>query len=313
MKAVFLDRGSFPEHIKIELPAQISEVIEYENTNLEQVAERIKDANIVLTNKVILSAEAINSAAHLQLVQVMATGTNNVDMDACVSRGIAVQNVAGYSTISVPEHTFAMLLALRRNLLSYLSDVKSGKWAKSTYFCFLDYPIKDLSGATMAIIGGGTLGKRVADIARAFGMTVIFAERKGTTRDIRIGYVDFEEALKAADVISLNCPLTDETKNLISDAEFSLMKPSCLLLNISRGGIVDEHALVRAFENNAITGAAFDVSTQEPMPLNHPLQVLINLPNFLLTPHIAWASDEAMQTLANIAMEKIATFIDKPE
>jgi glycerate dehydrogenase len=162
----------------------------------------------------------------------------------------------------------------------------------------------------MVIIGGGTLGKRVADIAQAFGMKTIFADRKGAAT-IRAGYVDFQEALKAADVISINCPLTDETKNLISDAEFSLMKSSCLLLNISRGGIVDEHALVNAFKNSSISGAAFDVATQEPMPLNHPLQALAKQPNFLLTPHIAWASNEAMQTLVNIAMDKIATFIDK--
>jgi glycerate dehydrogenase len=310
MKAVFLDRGSFPKNINIELPTHISDVVEYDKTRPDQVAERIKEANIVLTNKAIVSAEAINGASKLQLVQVMATGTNNVDKEACASHGITVQNVADYSTISVPEHTFAMLLALRRNLTSYINDVKLGKWADSKHFCFLDYPIQDLSGTTMVIIGGGTLGKRVADIAQAFGMKTIFADRKGAAT-IRAGYVDFQEALKAADVISINCPLTDETKNLISDAEFSLMKSSCLLLNISRGGIVDEHALVNAFENSTISGAAFDVATQEPMALNHPLQALAKQPNFLLTPHIAWASNEAMQTLVNIAMDKIATFIDK--
>ena len=312
MKAVFLDRGSFPDDIKIELPTQISDFVEYDKTHPDQVAARIKEANIVLTNKAIISTEAINGASNLQLIQVMATGTNNVDTKACVSRGIAVQNVADYSTISVPEHTFAMLLALRRNLTSYIRDVKSGKWADSAHFCFLDYPIKDLSGTTMAIIGGGTLGKKVADIARAFGMTVIFADRKHA-RNIRAGYVDFQDALKAADVISLNCPLTDETKNLIGDIEFSLMKSSCLLLNISRGGIVDEHALVKAFENNTLAGAAFDVATQEPMPLNHPLQALVTRPNFLLTPHVAWASNEAMQTLVTIAMDKITSFIDQPK
>ncbi|PJE56980.1 D-2-hydroxyacid dehydrogenase [Marinomonas polaris] len=312
MKAVFLDRGSFPEYIKIQLPTQINEVVEYDNTALEEVAERIKSASIVLTNKVVVNAAAINSASDLKLIQVMATGTNNVDLKACKDKNIAVQNVADYSTISVPEHTFAMLLALRRNLASYLDAVKSGRWATSEYFCFLDYPIKDLSGSTMVIIGGGTLGKKVAAIALAFGMKVIFADRKGTT-NTRPGYINFEEALKFADIISINCPLTPETKNLISDAEFSLMKKSCLLLNISRGGIVDEDALLRAFENNTITGAAFDVSTQEPMQLDHPLQALTKQPNFLLTPHIAWASDEAMQTLVDMAMDKITSFIDKPE
>lgn len=310
MKAVFLDRGSFPDHINIQLPFKIIDVVTYENTPIELVAKRIKDANIVLTNKVVVDAAAINGAANLKLVQVMATGTNNVDLDACKDKNITVQNVAGYSTISVPEHTFAMLLTLRRNLVSYLDAVKAGRWSSSEFFCFLDYPIKDLSGSTMAIIGNGTLGKEVAAIALAFGMRVVFADRKGAT-NTRPGYISFEEALKVADVVNINCPLTPETKDLISDTEFSLMKNSCLLLNISRGGIVDEKALVRAFENNAIAGAAFDVATQEPMPLDNPLQSLTQRPNFLLTPHVAWASDEAMQTLVDMAMDKITSFIDK--
>ncbi|RCW94414.1 D-2-hydroxyacid dehydrogenase [Marinomonas foliarum] len=276
MKAVFLDRGSFPDHINIQLPVKVIDVVTYENTPIELVAERIKDANIVLTNKVVVDATAINGAADLKLVQVMATGTNNIDLDACKDKNISVQNVSGYSTTSVPEHTFAMLLALRRSLFSYLDAVKAGRWSSSEYFCFLDYPIKDLSGSTMAIFGNGSLGKEVAAIALAFGMKVVFAERKGAT-NTRPGYICFEEALKVADVININCPLTPETKDLISDDEFSLMKNSCLLLNISRGGIVDESALVRAFENNAIAGAAFDVATQEPMPLDNPLQSLRNI------------------------------------
>jgi glycerate dehydrogenase len=310
MKAVFLDRGSFPDHINIQLPVKVIDVVTYENTPIELVAERIKDANIVLTNKVVVDATAINGTADLKLVQVMATGTNNIDLDACKDKNISVQNVSGYSTTSVPEHTFAMLLALRRSLFSYLDAVKAGRWSSSEYFCFLDYPIKDLSGSTMAIFGNGSLGKEVAAIALAFGMKVVFAERKGAT-NTRPGYICFEEALKVADVININCPLTPETKDLISDDEFSLMKNSCLLLNISRGGIVDESALVRAFENNAIAGAAFDVATQEPMPLDNPLQSLSKRPNFLLTPHVAWASDEAMQTLVDMAMDKITSFIDK--
>lgn len=309
MKAVFLDRGSFPDGIAFKLPASVTEVIEYNNTSLQQVAERIKDADIVLTNKALIDANALYTADHLRLIQVMATGTNNIDLVACEARGICVQNVAGYSTISVPEHTFAMLLALRRNLTCYLDDVKAGKWAQAEYFCFLDHPIKDLSGSTLCIVGGGTLGQKVAGIARAFGMNVVFAERK-YAHIIRDGYVSFEQAIAQADVISINCPLTDDTKNLISHAEFALMKPTCLLLNISRGGIVDEQALVTAFNNHTIAGAAFDVATQEPMPINHPLQALSQRPDFLLTPHIAWASNESMQTLANMAMDKIAHFID---
>jgi glycerate dehydrogenase len=312
MKAVFLDRGSFPSHIKIQLPKLVTEVVEYENTKSENVLERIKDADIVLTNKIAINADAILNSSSLKLIQVMATGVNNVDAVACKEQGVAIQNVAGYSTISVPEHTFSMLLALRRNLFSYTQDVKSGKWSESEHFCFLDYPIQDLSGTTMVIIGSGSLGKRVSEIAKAFGMNVIFAERKGA-QSIRSGYMDFESALKTADILNINCPLTDETQNLISDAEFNLMKPSALLLNISRGGIVDEYALLTAFEKKSIAGAAFDVATQEPMPLDHPLQKLSKYPNFLLTPHIAWASNEAMQTLVDIATSKITSFIENQE
>ena len=312
MKAVFLDRGSFPQHIHLELPKKVTEVVEFDNSQSDDILEKIKDADIVLTNKAVLNADTINKAPKLKLIQVMATGVNNVDLAACEKNNIHVQNVTGYSTISVPEHTFSMLLALRRNLLSYIEDVKAGKWAESEFFCFLDHPILDLNGSTLTIIGGGSLGQKVASIATAFGMQVIFAERKGETT-VRTGYTMFEDAIKKADVISINCPLTEETRHLISDHEFSLMKSSALLLNISRGGIVDEHALLHAFKNNLIAGAAFDVATQEPMPLDHPLQSLSQYPNFLLTPHIAWASNEAMQTLVDIAMKKIATFIDNQE
>lgn len=312
MKAVFLDRGSFPEHIEVQLPAQVTEVVEFDNTQAEDVIQRIAGASIVLTNKVLITADTIKQTPSLQLVQVMATGTNNIDMAACEEQHITVQNVTGYSTISVPEHTFAMLLALRRNLLAYIDDVKAGKWATSEFFCFVDYPIKDLSGSTITIIGAGSLGQKIATIAKAFGMEVILAERKNATQ-VRTGYTAFETALQKADVISINCPLTNTTENLIGDDEFALLKPSALLLNISRGGIVDEHALVKALQNKRIAGAAFDVATHEPMPLNHPLHTLAPYPNFLLTPHIAWASDEAMQTLVDIAMKKIATFINNHE
>ncbi|MDB4837077.1 D-2-hydroxyacid dehydrogenase [Marinomonas sp.] len=309
MKAVFLDRGSFSDSIKIKLSNRITEFVEFENTQPDQVAERIKDANIVLSNKIMLDASAIGQAEHLQLIQVMATGTNNVDKLAAQQHNVKVQNVEGYSTVTVPEHVFSMLLALRRNLFSYIEDIKQGKWAQSEHFCFLDYPIQDLAGSTITIIGGGSLGKKVATIAKAFGMEVIFAERKGAS-SIREGYMDFESALKAADVVSLHCPLTPETTDLINDAELVIMKTSSILLNISRGGIVNEQALVEALESNSIAGAAFDVATQEPMPLDNPLQKLTKMPNFLLTPHIAWASNEAMQKLVNIAAAKITTFLD---
>lgn len=307
MKAVFLDRGSFPKSVNIKYPECVTDVIEFENTRPGDVQQCIKDADIVLTNKVVLDRASIKSATSLKLVQVMATGTNNVDKVACEESGITVRNVDGYSGISVPEHTFSLLLALRRNLISYLEDVKNGRWSESEYFCFLDHPIKDLANTTMAIIGGGNLGQKVANIAEAFSMKVIFVEHKNAL-SVRPGYTKFTDAIKIADVITLHCPLTDTTKNMISYDEFALMKSTSVLLNTGRGGLVDEDALVDALTTQKIAGAGFDVATQEPMPIDHPLQALTQLPNFLLTPHIAWASNEAMQSLVDIAMNSIKHF-----
>ncbi|GAA0835494.1 MULTISPECIES: D-2-hydroxyacid dehydrogenase [Marinomonas] len=307
MKAVFLDRGSFPNSVNLVYPECITQVVEFENTRADQVIQRIQDADIVLTNKVVVDRAAIESTSALKLVQVMATGTNNVDKLACEEKAIAVQNVEGYSGISVPEHTFSLLLALRRNLVSYLDDVKKGHWAKSEYFCFLDYPIQDLANTTMAIFGKGNLGQKVANIAAAFSMKVLFVEHKNATT-VRPGYTGFQQALKLADVITLHCPLTDNTANMLSYDEFKMMKPNCVLLNTGRGGLVNEDALIDALTTHKIAAAGFDVATQEPMPVDHPLQKLTELPNFLLTPHVAWASAEAMQSLVDIGMDKIKQF-----
>ncbi|WCN09355.1 D-2-hydroxyacid dehydrogenase [Marinomonas mediterranea] len=308
MKAVFLDRGSFPSHIDIRMPEGI-ELINYHNTSEADVAERIVDADIVLTNKVPLKKEAIERATKLKLVQVMATGTNNVDSEFCQQANIAVQNVEGYSTVSVPEHTFSLMLALRRNLFQYIDDVKKGKWSRSEFFCFMDYPIKDLAGSRIAIYGSGALGTQVSVIAKAFGMEPCFVERKNAPH-VRDGYIAFEEAITTADIHTFHCPLTPENKNTISDSEFDAMKTSALLINTGRGGLIDEEALIRALEKNKIAGAALDVATIEPMPKTHPLNTLKDFPNFLLTPHIAWASDGAMQKLVSIAVSRISNFIE---
>ena len=310
MKAVFLERGSFPKTVHFVYPESITHITEFENTQVDDVPARIKKADIVLTNKVLVNRDAIESSETLKLIQVMATGTNNVDKVACAENNVKVQNVEGYSSISVPEHTFALLLALRRNLVSYLEDVKKARWATSEYFCFTDHPIRDLANTTMAIIGNGNLGQKVAHIAMAFSMNIIFVEHKGA-QVTRPGYVAFDDAIQTADIISLHCPLTEKTKNLISYDEFEQMKPTSILLNIGRGGLVNEAALVDALTTHNILAAGFDVATQEPMPLDHPLQKLTELPNFLLTPHIAWASSEAMQTLVDIAMGKIKDFFEE--
>jgi len=242
------------------------------------------------------------------MIQVTATGTNNVDLEYCKKNNILVKNVANYSANSVPEHTFALLLNLKRSLNSYVSDVKKGMWSDSKHFCFLDHPISDLAGSTMLIIGNGNIGQNVARIAQAFGIHCIFSERKGSN-SIREGRVSFEEGLQIADIITLHCPLSAETHSMIGKQELEKMKPSAILLNVSRGGLVDEGALVEAIQTKQILGAAMDVAIAEPMSKANPLTQLANYPNFLLTPHVAWASDQAMQTLADIAMNQIKHYL----
>lgn len=310
MKAVFLDRGSFPESANIVVPEAISDIQYYHNTSSEQVLERIQGVDIVMTNKVVLDRATLTQAPSVKLVQVMATGTNNVDLKACAEQNITVQNVSGYSTVSVPEHTFALILELRRNLTRYREAVKEGRWADSEFFCFMDYPIRDLCDATICLIGRGALGQRVAQIAEAFGMRVIFAEHKHADT-VREGYVAFEEAIAEADVISLHCPLTDQTRHLIDAASFANMKPSAIVINTGRGGLVDELALRDALQNGQIAGAGFDVATTEPMPADHVLQSLTQLPNFILTPHVAWASESAMDRLLAIACDNMRQFIER--
>ncbi|GAB3476040.1 D-2-hydroxyacid dehydrogenase [Marinomonas epiphytica] len=308
MKAVLLDRGAFPQNIHIQLPTEISEYIEYDITSPEQVAERIHDADIILTNKALVQAADIQKANKLKYIQVLATGTNNIDHHACRKAGIQVANVEGYSTETVPEHTFAMLLNLRRSMFQYVQDVKQGQWSNSDHFCFLDYPIKDLKGSTFVIVGKGSLGSQIGILAKAFGMQVIYAERKHASV-IREGYMAFDEAIKLADVLGLNCPLTPDTKDMIAASELSQLKPSSLLLNLGRGGLVNEQDLVVALKEKQIAGAGFDVASVEPIPSDHPFNEILDYPNFLLTPHIAWASEGAIDKLLAIAINNIKQFL----
>jgi glycerate dehydrogenase len=209
----------------------------------------------------------------------------------------------------VPEHTFALIFALRRSLTAYRSAVQSGRWQESGQFCFFDYPIKDLAGSTLGIIGDGALGKATADIARALGLKVLFSSFKGRD-DMEMLYTPFDKVLEESDIITLHCPLTDDTRNLIDDVEFARMKRRPLLINTARGGLVNEAALVRALTSGLISGAGFDVVTQEPLPADNPLNGILNHPAFILTPHVAWASEEAIQTLADQVMDNITAFVD---
>jgi glycerate dehydrogenase len=290
-------------------PAFAHEWVDYPATTPAQVVERLTGADIAITNKVPLDAAAIAALPALKMVAISATGTNNVDLDACRARGVVVSNIRGYAEHTVPEHVMALLLALSRNLVAWRETLQAGAWQRAEQFCLFDHPIRDLHGAALGLVGSGTLGNGVARLAEAFGMRVLRAEHKGATT-VRPGYTAFAEVLATADAISLHCPLTPETTGLIGETELRAMQRSALLINTARGGIVDEAALVRALKEGWIAGAGFDVVTVEPPPAGHPLldPALLALPNFLLTPHVAWSSRPAMQTLADQLIANIEAF-----
>lgn len=308
MRIVQLETGSLIATVRRPLGAH--DWVEYEKTSPAQVVERLAGAQIAITNKVPIDAAAVDALPDLKMIAVSATGTNNVDLAACQRRGIAVTNIRGYAVHTVPEHVFAMLLALSRNLVAWRETLQAGAWQRAEQFCLFDHPIRDLHGATLGLIGSGALGDGVARLAEAFCMRVLRAERKGAS-SLRPGYTPFAQVLAEADAISLHCPLTPETQHLIDADALRAMKPSALLINTARGGIVDEAALAQALREGWIAGAGFDVLSAEPPADDHPLLAadLLALPNFMLTPHVAWSSRPAMQALADQLIDNIDAFM----
>ena len=258
-------------------------------------------------NKVPVRADALAQARSLKLIAVAATGTDIVDLAACKSRNIVVQNIRNYANASLPEHVFALILALRRSLFAYGTDVDLGRWQRSEHFCLLDHPIHDLAGATLGLIGFGALGKAVAALGVAFGMRVLAFDMQPVSGP-GVEAASLDQILETSDVISLHVPLTAGTANLIGAGELARMKPRCLLINTARGGLVDEEALADALRRGRIGGAGFDVLTVEPPRAGNPLLEL-RLPNFVLTPHVAWASAQAMQGLADQLIDNLESFI----
>lgn len=279
----------------------------YPQTASAQLVERLKDATIAIVNKARMSAEVLAQLPQLQLIAVAATGTDAIDLDWCRDHGLPVCNIRGYAAQTVPEHVFMMLLALRRQLFAYRADVAAGRWQQVPMFCFFDHPIRDLHGSMLGIVGRGSLGQGVARLAEAFGMRVLWGEHKHATT-VRPGYVPFAQLLAESDAISLHCPLTPETRGMIGAAELAAMKRDALLINTARGGLVDEEALAAALREGRIGGAGFDVLTVEPPCAGNPLLEL-DLPNFILMPHVAWASDRAMQALADQLIDNIEAFV----
>lgn len=303
-RIVFLDRDTLP--VDMRAPALPHQWQEYTETLPQQVVERLENAEVAVTNKVSLRKETLAQLPQLRLIAITATGTNNVDLDYCRKRGIAVCNVKGYSTHSVAEHVFAVLLTLRRNILRYHADVAAGLWQQSKHFDLHNHRIDDLHGSTLGIYGLGNIGHAVMRIAEAMGMNVRISERKQATT-LRAGRVPFEQMLAESDVVTVHCPLTPETQHLIGEAELREMKPTAILLNLARGGIVDEAALAQALRDGRIAGAGIDVLTTEPPRDGNPLLELAG-PSCLVTPHVAWASEQAMASLAEEVVRNIEAF-----
>lgn len=303
-KIVFLDRDSLVATVR--RPAFAHEWAEYPGTAPAQAVERLKDATIAITNKVPLRAADLAQLPSLKMVAVAATGTDNVDLAACRERGIVVSNIRNYSVVSVPEHCFTLILALRRNLRAYWDDVDAGRWQQSERFCLLGHPVADLAGSRLGIVGYGALGQKVARLGRAFGMDVCVSSRS-PVHDPDVTVLTLPELLRTADVLTLHVPLTAQTRHMIGAEQLARMKRSAILINTARGGLVDEAALAEALKTGVIAGAGFDVLSKEPPDDGNPLLAL-RMPNFILTPHVAWASAGAMQTLADMLIENIEAF-----
>jgi len=291
-KIVFLDRDTMGPSVEIVRPEFKHQWVEYGKTAPDEVAARISDADLVITNKAPIRAEQLADAKKLKMISIAATGFDVIDVPACANHGVVVSNVRGYAENTVPEHAFALILALRRGIVGYRQDVINGEWQKSGQFCFFNHPISDLAGSRLGIIGEGVIGQNVARIARGFNMDVVFAAHKGVT-GLGPLYTPWDEVIETSDVITLHSPLMPATRNMISTTEFERMKNTAILVNTSRGGLVDEAALVDALERGLIAGAGFDVLTKEPPEPDNPLLKVLEQTNFILTPHTAWASDEA--------------------
>ncbi|WP_424948059.1 D-2-hydroxyacid dehydrogenase [Candidatus Spongiihabitans sp.] len=318
MKGVILDKDSFDRgDIDLQkLRRHPAEWIDYASTSPDQINHRINGCEIIITNKVRLNKGLLESTPCLKLIIIAATGTDNVDLDACRASGVTVCNVRHYATPAVVQHTFALMLNLLTNQFRYHQAVIAGAWSNSTVFCLLDYPIVEIQNKTLGIIGYGALGKKVAEIAKAFGMSVQICQRPGGKR--RRGRISFEQLLADSDVLTLHCPLTPDTLNLLGENEFKRMKPNAIVINTARGAIIDSTALANALQTGQIAGAGIDVLTEEPPSSSHPLlqSALLqpallkhDAPNLIVTPHNAWATRESRQRLVDQMAEILGKWL----
>lgn len=307
-KIVFLDRGTIAPQIRMGVPSFPHAMSEYDQTTPDQLVERSKDATILINNKVKLSAETLAQLPKLKMIAIAATGTDCVDKKYCLTHGVTVSNIRGYAIHTVPEHAMALILALQRNLVAFRQDVIEGEWQKSGQFCFFNHSIRDLSGKKLGIIGEGVLGQGVAQLAQAFGMTIMYAAHKGVN-GLGPLYTPWNEVIETSDVITLHSPLIPATRGMIAYPEFLRMKKKPILINTSRGGLVVEADLERALEEGLISGAGVDVTMPEPPPPDSTIMRIARRPNVIVTPHVAWASDEAQQILVDQLFSNIENFV----
>ena len=302
-RAVLLDRASLhPDDLDFSALAALPLALTcHEHTPATATAARLAGAEIAITNKVVIDAAVMAACPDLRCIAVTATGTNNIDRAAAQARGITVMNVEGYGTRAVAQHTLALLLALTNRLAEYTRDVRNGRWSASPTFCLMDYPIRDLDGAVLGIVGYGALGQEVARLAAAFGMQVLVAEGDAGPAP---GRLPLAEVLARADVLSLHTLLTPRTEKMINAERLAQMKPGALLVNTARGGLVDEAALLAALQSGHLAGAALDVLAVEPPPADHPL-LAAGLPNLIVTPHCAWISRGARQRLLDSTVDNL--------
>ncbi|MFK7957865.1 MAG: D-2-hydroxyacid dehydrogenase [Lysobacterales bacterium] len=304
---VFLDRGTLGPEVTLRKPSFDHQWMDYSFTEGHELVPRAQKARIIVLNKVPMSAEILVQLPQLKLVAVAATGVDVIDLAACKEAGVAVCNVRDYATTSVPEHILSVMFSLRRRLPAYQRRIVAGDWQASRQFCFFDQPIVDLANSTLGIVGTGSIGTALGDLASALGMQVVYHSLSGRALDDR-NVLPLEQLLETADVVSLNCPLTDASRNLMDASNLKRMKSDALLINTARGAMVDMHALETALISGRLGGAGIDVCDAEPPDQDDPVMRLVHLDNVIVTPHSAWASRASMQTLADQLIDAIEAF-----
>lgn len=313
MNIVLLETKSLGDDVDLSCFKELGCVTTYDLTSKEQVEERIKDADVVVANKAPMCEETLKNAANIKLIALTATGTNNIDFEYVNSRNISVANVKGYSTMSVVQHTFALLFYVYQKMHYYDDYVKSGGYCKSPVFSVFDRKFNELDGKKFTVVGLGDIGSKVIEVAKAFGCDVRYYSTSGKNNNDRYKRVSFEEMISESDIISIHAPLNEETRNMFTLKEFRQMKKDAILLNLGRGGIVNEEDLAMALEENAIAGAGIDVIEIEPMREDNPLLRIQDSSKLVITPHIGWATVEARTRVIKEVYFNIKSFIQGEE